>query len=58
MVECQVCGTDIDEANPQPDEGYGGEEYLPAQAEYEGEIYQFCCSDHKDKFQATPDQFT
>lgn len=57
MTECPVCGTEIGETNAQPDAGYGGEEYPPAQAEHEGQAYQFCCSEHKEEFQASPGRY-
>jgi len=57
MSICAVCGTDIDRATAAPDTGYGSERYPPAQTEHAGEIYRFCCSDHKATFETNPARF-
>jgi len=57
MATCVVCNVDIDRATAVPDTGYGSERYPPAQTEHGGEIYRFCCSDHKDTFEENPDRF-
>lgn len=57
MATCTVCGVDIEQRTASANTGYGSESYPPAQTEYHGEIYQFCSSDHKQQFQATPEQF-
>jgi len=57
MSSCVVCETDIDRAAATPDTGYGSEQYPTAQAEYQGETFRFCCSDHKATFQDNPEQF-
>lgn len=57
MATCAVCGADIEESTASPDEGYGSETYAPAQEEYRGDVYRFCCSDHKEEFREDPDAF-
>lgn len=57
MSTCIVCGVDIDEATDAPDSGYGSENYPPAQMEYHGTVYQFCSTDHKERFQTDPARF-
>lgn len=57
MTDCVTCGTEIEENEPTPEEGYGHESYAPAQAEYEGEIYRFCCSEHKEEFEEDPERY-
>lgn len=57
MTTCVTCGNEIEGSEPTPDEGYGEESYAPAQAEYEGELYRFCCSEHKEEFEADPERY-
>jgi YHS domain-containing protein len=57
MTSCPVCGAEIGEANPKPDEGYGSEVYPEAQTEYRGETYQFCCSEHRETFESDPEEY-
>jgi YHS domain-containing protein len=57
MTTCTVCGTEIEEQTPSADAGYGSESYPEAQTEYQGDLYYFCCSEHRDAFEADPDQF-
>ena len=58
MPTCPVCGVDIEEEHPSPDEGYGGESYPEAQTEHQGEMYQFCCSEHKEEFESSPGEYS
>lgn len=58
MPECPVCGVEIEEENPTPDEVYGGESYPEAQTEYQDDIYQFCCSEHKEEFESNPEEYS
>lgn len=57
MSTCIVCAVDINQAIAAPESGYGSERYPPAQAEHNGSIYRFCCSDHKETFQVEPEQY-
>lgn len=57
MTTCIVCQADIEHATAAPETGYGSEQYPPAQTEYRGETYRFCCSDHKETFETNPEQF-
>ena len=57
MTTCVTCGDEIEETEPTPEEGYGEEAYAPAQAEYEGDIYRFCCSEHKEEFEEDPKRY-
>lgn len=58
MPACPVCGVEIEEENPTPDAGYGGESYPEAQTEYQNKIYQFCCSEHKEEFESDPEEYS
>jgi|GEM_PF-480707 YHS domain-containing protein len=57
MATCIVCDVDIEAATAAPETGYGSEQYPPAQSEYQGTVYQFCCTDHKETFQEDPGRF-
>lgn len=57
MTTCVTCGNEIEGSEPTPDEGYGEESYAPAQAEYEGDLYRFCCSEHKERFEEDPERY-
>lgn len=57
MTVCQVCGTNVEGETTAMDEGYGSESYPEAQTEYEGEVYQFCCSEHKAEFESNPTEY-
>jgi hypothetical protein len=57
MTICTTCGDDIEESEPTPEEGYGEESYAPAQTEYEGDLYRFCCSEHREAFEEDPEQY-
>jgi hypothetical protein len=57
MTICTTCGDDIEESEPTPEEGYGEESYAPAQTEYEGDLYWFCCSEHREAFEEDPEQY-
>lgn len=57
MTTCATCGDEIGESEPTPEEGYGEESYAPAQIEYEGELYRFCCSEHKEAFAEEPNRY-
>lgn len=57
MTTCMVCQTDIEQQTAFPETGYGSEYYPPAQAEYQGAVYHFCSTDHKETFQANPNRF-
>lgn len=59
MTDCSVCGDEIEQETPGPgpQEGYGGEDYAPAQAEFHGDVHYFCCSDHKDAFEDDPEEY-
>lgn len=58
MPTCPVCGVDIEVENPSPDAGYGSESYPEAQTEYQDEMYQFCCSEHKAEFESDPEEYS
>jgi YHS domain-containing protein len=57
MTMCPVCDVEIEEETLTMEEGYGSESYFEAQTEYQGEIYQFCCSEHKEEFESSPEEF-
>lgn len=57
MTTCTVCGRAIEAEHPSPDTGYGGESYPEAQTESQGTLYYFCSIDHKQAFEADPEQF-
>lgn len=57
MTDCPVCDGEIEQETPGSEEGYGGESYAPAQTEYEGDVYYFCCSDHKESFESDPEEY-
>ncbi|ADJ15655.1 YHS domain-containing protein [Halalkalicoccus jeotgali] len=57
MTDCPVCNNEIEGETPGSEAGYGGENYAPAQTEYEGEVYYFCCSDHKESFESAPEEY-
>ena len=57
MSSCVVCGVEIEQHTASPDSGYGSEAYPPAQTEYQGATYQFCSSDHKERFLDNPEEF-
>jgi P-type Cu+ transporter len=45
MDNCDVCGAQIDGANP------------PAESQYNGQTYCFCCDSCKQKFDANPQMY-
>lgn len=42
---CCVCGSDVDRFNP------------PAQENYQGQTYNFCCQECKEKFDSNPSAY-
>ena len=57
MTDCVVCESEIEQEVTGPEAGYGGESYAPAQTEHAGEVYYFCCSDHKESFESDPERY-
>jgi YHS domain-containing protein len=45
MDQCCVCGSEVDRYNP------------PAQENYQGQVYNFCCEECKARFDANPTAF-
>jgi len=56
MVQCAVCGADVEAANPEETD-YRDEEFAVAQVEYEGETYAFCSEEHRREFEENPEEY-
>ncbi|MFC4551027.1 MULTISPECIES: YHS domain-containing protein [Halorussus] len=56
MAECPVCGMDVETTSPEETD-YRDESFSPAQVEYEGETYEFCGEEHREAFEADPDEY-
>lgn len=56
MPRCPVCEADVDRASPEETD-YREESFAPAQTEYEGETYTFCSEEHREAFEADPEEY-
>jgi YHS domain-containing protein len=56
MVQCAVCGADVEAASPEESD-YRDEEFAVAQVEYEDETYAFCSEEHRREFEDNPGEY-
>ncbi|WP_458206994.1 YHS domain-containing protein [Haladaptatus sp. NG-SE-30] len=56
MATCIVCGSDLDAESPNETD-YQDTEFAPATADYGGETYYFCSSEHEAEFESNPEQY-
>jgi YHS domain-containing protein len=56
MAECPVCGSDVEENNPDETD-YREKTFGGPQVEYEGETYVFCCEEHREAFEENPEEY-